>query len=54
MANNRTGTSQILVDYSEILAIVNWVERVLAMLELFRRGNDVAQMMQVTGEEGVG
>jgi V/A-type H+-transporting ATPase subunit A len=53
MANNRTGTSQILVGYSEILAIVDWVERVLAMLELLRRGNDVAQMMQVTGEEGV-
>src|SRR5271165_5895567 len=31
----------------------DWVERVLAMLELLRRGNDVAQMMQVTGEEGV-
>ncbi len=30
-----------------------WADRVLAMLELLRRGNDVAQMMQVTGEEGV-
>jgi V/A-type H+/Na+-transporting ATPase subunit A len=30
-----------------------WVERVLAMQGLLRRGNDVAQMMQVTGEEGV-
>src|SRR6266446_170479 len=31
----------------------DWVDRVLAMQELLRRGNDVAQMMQVTGEEGV-
>jgi V/A-type H+-transporting ATPase subunit A len=31
----------------------DWVDRVLAMLELLRRGYDVAQMMQVTGEEGV-
>ena len=53
MAKNRTGISPILVGYSEILAIVGWVDRVLAMLELLRRGNDVAQMMQVTGEEGV-
>ena len=53
MANKRAGTSQILVGYSEILAIVESVERVLAMLELLRRGNDVARMMHVTGEEGV-
>jgi V/A-type H+-transporting ATPase subunit A len=31
----------------------DWVDRVTAILELLRRGNDVAQMMQVTGEEGV-
>jgi len=31
----------------------DWVDRVLAMQELLRRGNDVVQMMQVTGEEGV-
>jgi V/A-type H+-transporting ATPase subunit A len=30
-----------------------WFDRVIAMQELLRRGNDVAQMMQVTGEEGV-
>jgi V/A-type H+/Na+-transporting ATPase subunit A len=30
-----------------------WCDRVLTMLELLRRGNDVFQMMQVTGEEGV-
>jgi V/A-type H+-transporting ATPase subunit A len=53
MSKNRTGISSILVNYSEILAIVGWVDRVLAMLELLRRGNDVAQMVQVTGEEGV-
>jgi V/A-type H+-transporting ATPase subunit A len=53
MSKNSTEISSILVSYSEILAIVGWVDRVLAMLELLRRGNDVAQMMQVTGEEGV-
>jgi V/A-type H+/Na+-transporting ATPase subunit A len=31
----------------------DWIDRVLAMQELLRRGNDVVQMMQVTGEEGV-
>jgi V/A-type H+/Na+-transporting ATPase subunit A len=30
-----------------------WANRVLAMQDLLRRGNDVAQMMQVTGAEGV-
>lgn len=30
-----------------------WVKRVHAMLALLRRGDGVAQMMQVTGEEGV-
>jgi V/A-type H+-transporting ATPase subunit A len=53
MSKNRTGISSILVSYAEILAIVGCVDSVLAMLELLRRGNDVAQMMRVTGEEGV-
>jgi V/A-type H+/Na+-transporting ATPase subunit A len=30
-----------------------WVKRVHAMLDLLRQGDGVAQMMQVTGEEGV-
>ena len=30
-----------------------WTDRVRAMQELLQHGNDVAQMMQVTGEEGV-
>jgi V/A-type H+/Na+-transporting ATPase subunit A len=30
-----------------------WVKRVHAMLDLLQRGDGVAQMMQVTGEEGV-
>jgi V/A-type H+/Na+-transporting ATPase subunit A len=53
MSKNRTEISSILVSYSEMLAIVCWVDRMLAVLELLRRGNDVEQMMQVTGEERV-
>jgi V/A-type H+-transporting ATPase subunit A len=30
-----------------------WLERVAAMVEVLRRGDQVEQMMQVTGEEGV-
>jgi hypothetical protein len=37
----------------QALEVAARVDCVLAMLELLRRGNDVAQMMQVTGEEGV-
>jgi V/A-type H+-transporting ATPase subunit A len=31
----------------------DWVDRVAAMERLLRRGDEIAQMMQVTGEEGV-
>lgn len=30
-----------------------WTDRVVAMQDLLRRGNEIAQMMQVTGEEGI-
>ena len=31
----------------------NWTDRVIAMLALLQRGNEIDRMMQVTGEEGI-
>ncbi len=42
-----------LRDWFEANLGVGWSERVAEMLDLLRRGDDLAQMMQVTGEEGI-
>jgi len=42
-----------LRDWFEENLGVGWSERVEEMLDLLREGDDVGQMMQVTGEEGI-
>ncbi len=42
-----------LRDWFETNLGVGWSERVDDMIELLREGDDVGQMMQVTGEEGI-
>jgi V/A-type H+-transporting ATPase subunit A len=42
-----------LRDWFEAHCVSGWTERVAELLQLFKRGDEILQMMQVTGEEGV-